>query len=526
MNVRFRRHVSRRGQPEICAHFVISWRAMIAGLSLLWFVLGLTLRPYVPPLLEPEPAYVPSAVRIVEILPENGGWDANVFARPIYTAPLVGNVARGSRIRVAGELKPRDGAYCSGGVYYAIAPFGWICAADTKPTTLAATTESVVALIPETPLPYRYVMVVVDEGEFLPMWGSIEQLWAYADPERQLGRGDSVALTASGSTLEFEGEQYYLSVDGKVLPVKGTTTLRNYSEWQGVEIPRGTHLPFAWVTPQKAGVFDAPKGTKIEDLPRRTRVDVFEDAEPVAGWLRIGDGRYMKADQLNEVRKIERPLETGQHAQWVDVDLGEQVVIAYRDGEPVFATLTSSGRPPNSTPRGNYPVWGKAAAITMKSQSYDDSPYYVNRVPWVMFFQAHNALHGAYWHDRFGAVKSHGCANLAPRDARYLFEWMEPKLPPGWTAVRYWNLNQAPVVHVRNSKQTKPFKQERNIGPPDKEDEAERLEKAISRREAEERAEEARLLQQAEAMRMVAPAMPTPLLGPRAPERLPAPLLR
>jgi hypothetical protein len=38
----------------------------------------------------------------------------------------------------------------------------------------------------------------------------------------------------------------------------------------------------------------------------------------------------------------------------------------------------------------NYPIWGKATAITMKSQEYDDVPYYVNKVPWVMFFQAHS----------------------------------------------------------------------------------------------------------------------------------------
>jgi hypothetical protein len=183
------------------------------------------------------------------------------------------------------------------------------------------------------------------------------------------------------------------------------------------------------------------------------------------------------------------------------------VVVAYQHDQPVYVTLTSSGRPPNNTPRGNYPVWGKASAITMKSQQYDDTPYYVNRVPWVMFFQAHNALHGAYWHDRFGAVKSHGCANLSPKDARYLFDWLEPKLPPGWTAVRYWNLTEAPVVHVRNSSRLKPWSQERNIGPPDKEDEAERLNEAVARREKEAAA--ALEAQQNAVTPLLLPAQPT-----------------
>lgn len=504
----------------------------MAAFSFWWLVAGLSLRPYVPPVLGPDPAFLPSSVRSIEIAPENGDWDANVFARPIYTAPLVGNVARGARIRVRGEFKPPDGSYCSSGIYYALEPFGWLCSADAKPSNEPLSAESVLALVPGTLLPYRYVMVIVPEDSYLPMWGSIEQLWSFSDPERQLGRGDSVALDPLHPTHEFEGESYYLSIDGKVLPQAGTVPLKNYSEWSGVAVASDTHVPFAWVTPNKGPVYDAPKGKKIDELARRTRVDVFEEVAPgdnavaTPGWLRIGEGRYMKADHLNEVRKLARPPETGRHTQWVDVDLGEQVVVAYQHDQPVFATLTSSGRPPNNTPRGNYPVWGKAAAITMKSQQYDDKPYYVNRVPWVMFFQAHNALHGAYWHDRFGAVKSHGCANLSPADARTLFDWLEPKLPVGWTAVRYWDLNEAPMVHVRNSHKAKPIAQERNIGPPDKEDEAERFEAALAKRDEQARLEAARMLEQAAAMRAVAPSMPTPMVAPRAPQLMPAPLLR
>lgn len=66
----------------------------------------------------------------------------------------------------------------------------------------------------------------------------------------------------------------------------------------------------------------------------------------------------------------------------------------------------------------------------MKSQPYDDKGYFVNMVPWSTFFQAHNAIHGAFWHDRFGGVKSHGCINVAPLDARFVFEWLKPELPP------------------------------------------------------------------------------------------------
>jgi len=124
------------------------------------------------------------------------------------------------------------------------------------------------------------------------------------------------------------------------------------------------------------------------------------------------------------------------------------------------------------------------SSISMKSQPYEDKAYFVNKVPWVLFFQAHNAIHGAYWHDRFGVTKSHGCVNVAPLDARHLFEWLVPPLPAGWSGYRAPDLLASPTVHVRNSHQKKELVQERPIGPPDRELEAMKLEEAEERRAA------------------------------------------
>jgi lipoprotein-anchoring transpeptidase ErfK/SrfK len=60
-----------------------------------------------------------------------------------------------------------------------------------------------------------------------------------------------------------------------------------------------------------------------------------------------------------------------------------------------------------------------------------DGPYSIEDVPWVMYFNASIALHGAFWHNQFGTPRSHGCVNLAPADAKQLFAWVEPRLPPG-----------------------------------------------------------------------------------------------
>jgi lipoprotein-anchoring transpeptidase ErfK/SrfK len=65
----------------------------------------------------------------------------------------------------------------------------------------------------------------------------------------------------------------------------------------------------------------------------------------------------------------------------------------------------------------------------------------------VQYFERGYALHAAYWHDGFGAPRSHGCINLSPPDARWLFQFTDPPVPEKWhgaLAVR-----GATLVHVR-----------------------------------------------------------------------------
>ena len=63
-----------------------------------------------------------------------------------------------------------------------------------------------------------------------------------------------------------------------------------------------------------------------------------------------------------------------------------------------------------------------------------DNEFELRDVPWVMYFKGGYALHGAYWHDDFGKVRSHGCINLAPIDARFVFWWSAPEVPEHWHA--------------------------------------------------------------------------------------------
>ena len=83
----------------------------------------------------------------------------------------------------------------------------------------------------------------------------------------------------------------------------------------------------------------------------------------------------------------------------------------------------------------------------MSSRPEAAEPYYVEDVPWTMYFWPRYALHGVFWHWGFGRIASHGCVNLAPKDARHLFATLGPQLPRGWTTM--WSTEADPGTTVR-----------------------------------------------------------------------------
>ncbi len=71
-------------------------------------------------------------------------------------------------------------------------------------------------------------------------------------------------------------------------------------------------------------------------------------------------------------------------------------------------------------------------------------------VPWIQYFSKGYALHGAYWHDVFGIPRSHGCINLAPIDARLVFNWTDPPVPEGWHGMNIdSDMGEATQIHIR-----------------------------------------------------------------------------
>ena len=57
-----------------------------------------------------------------------------------------------------------------------------------------------------------------------------------------------------------------------------------------------------------------------------------------------------------------------------------------------------------------------------------DNGYDTMAVPWPTFFNLNvgAAIHGVFWHNYFGSQKSHGCINVMPEDAKWIYRWTSP----------------------------------------------------------------------------------------------------
>lgn len=171
-----------------------------------------------------------------------------------------------------------------------------------------------------------------------------------------------------------------------------------------------------------------PDGDPVESNGlhyRYTRIDIFDEVEGADGWrwYQIGPDKWVKQTQVAKVLPVERP-EGVDNDRWISIDLYEQVLIAYEGDDIVFATLVSTGRERFPTVEGTFNVYWRRPRTNMSWGTPGDNFYFLEEVPWTMYYDGGRAIHGAYWHDGFGYRRSSGCVNLSLTDAHWLYQWV------------------------------------------------------------------------------------------------------
>jgi len=307
-------------------------------------------------------------------------------------------------------------------------------------------------------LPYRYYFAGRDGAMgFANLNSALEDA-----PDQELEPGFAVALLEEKTA---HGQRWGRTKKGRWVSMRELTPARA-NLFHGELIVEDDKVTIAWVVSEKASVYAteatdrASGGTRV----RFEKVKVYEEKQIRKDQLSVrisADGetpaQWMRAKDLSRPKVQAPPPEVNVEAseRWIDVDLKEQAIVAYEGKKPVFATLVSSGKgPPGSefaTHPGTFRIWVKVFTTKMDNLDKEevDRHYAIEDVPWVQFFDKAIALHGAFWHRDFGHVHSHGCVNMAPLDALWLFAFTSPHLPLGWTAVLPTKVEQGAVIRVR-----------------------------------------------------------------------------
>lgn len=121
-------------------------------------------------------------------------------------------------------------------------------------------------------------------------------------------------------------------------------------------------------------------------------------------------------------QKMEYLKETDK--KWLEIDLTRQRLIAWEGDQPVYAVVVSTGKPSTATPPGIFAIQSKHRYARMQGANYD-----ISKVPYTMYYHGGYAIHGAFWHNRFGTPVSHGCTNVAVDRAQWFFEWASVGTP-------------------------------------------------------------------------------------------------
>ncbi|MBL8049716.1 MAG: L,D-transpeptidase [Anaerolineales bacterium] len=145
------------------------------------------------------------------------------------------------------------------------------------------------------------------------------------------------------------------------------------------------------------------------------------------------DGAGLKALTDDDVSMLSPDIDPAEKT--ISIDLDYQTLSCYEGTREVFFCQISSGKSYDpvtgevvdtyATPAGTLLTHWKIISKNMTAGS-ESAGYSTPAVPWCTFIQGGVAIHGAFWHNAFGEKRSHGCVNVLPEHAKWIFRWTTP----------------------------------------------------------------------------------------------------
>jgi hypothetical protein len=213
----------------------------------------------------------------------------------------------------------------------------------------------------------------------------------------------------------------------------GEADTSRYATWMrlfGLFFYQNPANDFGWIIDQ-ADVRTEPGYNAAltgKSLPRETVVQVYDMVnQDGTDWYMIGWNEWVERRQIRQFHVNLVPPEGVDNNRWIDINLYEQTLGIYEDGNLIYATLIASGLDPFFTRPGLFQIYKKLEKGDMSGAFEADRSdyYYLQNVPYTLYYDEARAIHGAYWRTMFGYPQSHGCVNVSIGDASIVFDWAE-----------------------------------------------------------------------------------------------------
>jgi lipoprotein-anchoring transpeptidase ErfK/SrfK len=148
------------------------------------------------------------------------------------------------------------------------------------------------------------------------------------------------------------------------------------------------------------------------------------------------DMLWVKAEAMRPITNEEiQPINPDVEGKRIVVDVIQQSLSCFEKDVEVYYCRVSTGAKFDmygnvvdkwSTPVGKHRVSRKYITLQM-SGGTTGAGYDLPGIAWTSIFAIGGvAIHSTYWHNDYGVPRSHGCVNLTPEDAKWVFLWTQP----------------------------------------------------------------------------------------------------
>ena len=276
-------------------------------------------------------------------------------------------------------------------------------------------------------LPFSYALLGKDPT---PVYASLQDAVTRKNEIRTIESG-SLRYVSYINYADTEAGRFFLLHDGTWVRVSSRVSVP-HSFHGGIEFSRTPMHSFGWILPFAPNVeTKRTPGYSLEDytdhsLTQYQIVQVYSTRLVNNDeWALVAPDEWVDGRYIGKVTPNTTPPPGVETGRWIEVNLFEQTLAVYDKDKLVFASLIATGLDPFFTKPGLFQIQRKLDSTFMSgSFEADRSDYYfLEDVPWTMYYDHARALHGAYWRTAFGYPQSHGCVNLSLTDSHWLYDW-------------------------------------------------------------------------------------------------------